>query len=127
MQQVVQYSDILKAGTDKINANFTELYVLPIAAYGTVLTFDVDKDIYKDATGLSITFTLGSGNNNGVGIIMRLNKPTAVSLPGSFEATSSSVAVDATKLNVFTFVYFSNWNGTGTPHVIYSNTLFASL
>jgi hypothetical protein len=99
-----------------------------IETYSTVLTFDTDKDIYKDATGLSPSFTLASsGNVNGVGIIVRLNKPTAVTFPANFEADANSATLDATKMNVYTLIYFANWNGSGTARVIYSNHLFTSV
>lgn len=96
-------------------------------AYSTVLTFDTDKDIYQDATGSSITFTLGAGNINGKGIILRLNKPTAVTFPGTFEADAGSTALDATKLNVYFCLFFTNWNGSGLDHVIYKNSTFAAI
>jgi hypothetical protein len=136
----------------KINDNFTELYTpatqsevdagtatgvyvnpatlagkaLKSGTYSTVLTFDTDQDIYQDLTGLSPTFTLGTTNVNGVGIILRLNKPTAVTFPGTFEADANSATLDATKLNVYTLVFFTNWNGSGLDHVIYSNHLFTA-
>ncbi len=97
---------------------------LPNGTYSTTLTFDTDKDIYKDATGLSITFTLGTGNINGKGIFLRLNKPTAVTFPGTFEADSGSATLDATKLNVYLLIFFTNWNGSGLDHVVYSNKTF---
>lgn len=101
---------------------------LATGTYSTVLTFATqDQEIYKDATGLSPVFTLGSGNINGVGIILRLNKPTAVTFPANFEAASGSETLDATKLNVYMLVYFSNWNGTGTARVIYTNSLFTAI
>lgn len=95
--------------------------------YTTDLSFYQDLDIYKDATGLSITFTLGGNNVNGAGIVLRLNKPTAVTFPLNFEADANSATLDATKLNVYTLIYFSNWNGTGTARVIYMNHLFTAV
>ena len=101
---------------------------LKIDTYSTTLLFDHDKDIYMDVTGTSPVFTLaGSGNINGVGIILRLNKPTGITFPGSFEADPSSAILDSTKLNVYFILYFSNWNGSGTSHVIYKNSLFTAL
>jgi len=94
--------------------------------YSTTLNFNTDQDIYKDATGLSITFTLGTNNINGKGIILRLNKPNAVTFPGTFEADANSSALDATKLNVYFLVFFTNWNGSGLDHVIYKNSLFTA-
>ena len=99
---------------------------LKISSYSTELQFDTDKDIYQDVT--SPTFTLAaSGNINGVGIILRLNTPTSVNFPANFEAHANSATLDATKLNVYTLVYFSNWNGSGTARVIYMNNLFTAI
>lgn len=94
--------------------------------YSTELTFDVDKDIYQDVT--TPTFTLAaSGNVNGVGIILNLNTPTSVSFSADFEASAGSAAVDPTKLNVFMLVYRNNWDGVGTPKVMYTNSLFTAI
>lgn len=101
--------------------------ILSSGTYSTTLAFNQDKDIYHDATGASITFTLGTGNVNGVGIFLRLNKPTAVTFPANFEASSGSTSLDSTKLNCYSLIYFSNWNGSGTARVIYSNSTFTSL
>lgn len=125
--ETINNGDSAVAARGKINNNFQALAELQVTDYSTVLTFDTDHDIYKDATGLSPTFTLGSGNVNGVGIILRLNKPTAVTFPGNFEAHASSASLDATKLNVYTLVYFSNWNGSGTARVIYMNALYTAI
>lgn len=96
--------------------------------YSTELTFDTDKDIYQDLTGLSPTFTLAaSGNINGKGIFLRLNKPTAVTFPANFEASSNSTALDSTKLNVYLLIFFTNWNGSGTDRVIYTNQTFTAI
>jgi len=110
-----------------IDSKGSRLDPISTGSYSTVLTFDDDYDIYHDATGASITFTLGSGNIDGKGIFLRLNKPTSVTFPGTFEADANSQAVDATKLNVFLLIFFSNWNGSGQDHVIYKNSLFNSL
>lgn len=112
----------------KVKDNLDALF-LANGVYSTVLTFDGDKDIYKDATGLSITFTLDStvAPVNGAGIILRLNKPTAVTFPANFEASPSSAPLDATKLNVYSLVYFANWNGAGVARVVYSNTVYTGL
>lgn len=112
---------------DAVTLAYFNASPLADGTYSTVLDFSTDKDIYHDATGASITFTLASGGIAGKGIILRLNKPTAVTFPGTFEADQSSSAVDSTKLNVFTLVFFTNWNGSGLDHVIYKNSLFASL
>lgn len=100
--------------------------VLSTGSYSTELTFDVDKDIYQDVT--TPTFTLAaSGNVNGVGIILRLNTPTSVTFPANFEASGNSATLDATKLNVFMLVFFTNWDGLGTDKVIYTNNLFTAI
>ena len=108
--------------------NLAGVTALEQETYSTTLLFDGDKEIFKDATGLSPTFTLASsGNVNGMGIILRLNKPTAVTFPGNFEADANSATLDATKMNVYTLIYFSNWDGSGTARVIYSNHLFTAV
>ena len=99
------------------------LPILSIGTYSTVLNFNIDQDIYHDATGAIITFTLGITNVNGICIFLRLNKPNAVTFPNNFEALPNSSSVDSSKLNVFVLVYYSNWNGLGTAKVIYSNNL----
>lgn len=99
---------------------------LKIGTYSTELTFDTDKDIYQDVT--SPVFTLASsGNINGVGIILRLNTPTSVTFPVNFEAMENSATLDPTKLNVFTLLFFSNWDGVGTDRVIYNNNLLTAI
>jgi hypothetical protein len=100
---------------------------LKSGTYSTALNFNTDQDIYKDATGLSITFTLGTDNINGKGIFLRLNKPTAVTFPVNFVADSSSSTLDSTKMNVYLLVFFTNWDGSGTDKVIYKNSLFTSV
>lgn len=114
------------ATTVYVNPATLAAKALKSGTYSTVLTFDTDQDIYHDATGESITFTLAASGVNGVGIILRLNKPTAVTFPGTFEADANSATLDATKLNVYTLVFFTNWNGSGLDHVIYSNHLFTA-
>ncbi len=128
---------VLAASQSETDAGtVTDKYVNPLTlakkalksgTYGTTLNFSTDQDIFKDATGLSITFTLGATNVNGVGIVLRLNKPTAVTFPANFEATAASATLDATKMNVYTLVYFSNWNGTGTARVVYQNNTFTAV
>lgn len=108
-------------------SEFLSSVVLIQEAYSTVLTFDKDKEIFKDATGLSPIFTLGAPSYNGVGIILRLNKPTAVTFPANFEANPNSSAVDATKMNVFMLVYFADWDVVGTPRIIYNNSLYTAV
>lgn len=118
------------SGVRASRAGETVTVVIPgfdAGTYSTALSFYQDLDIYKDATGLSITFTLGSNNVNGAGIILRLNKPTAVTFPANFEADANSATLDATKLNVYTLIYFSNWNGSGTARVIYMNHLYTAI
>ncbi len=94
--------------------------------YSTELTFDEDKDIYQDVSTPSFTLA-SSGNINGMGIILRLNTPTSVAFSSDFEAHQSSAAVDPTKLNMFTLVFFSNWDGSGSDKVIYMNHLLTAI
>lgn len=99
---------------------------LKTGTYSTELTFDEDKDIYQDVT--TPTFTLAStGNINGKGIVLRLNTPTSVTFPVNFEASPNSATLDPTKLNVYVLLYFSNWDGSDTPRVIYTNNLFTAV
>lgn len=99
---------------------------LKSGTYSTELTFDEDKEIYQDVT--TPTFTLSaSGNVNGKGIILRLNTPTSVTFPINFEAHPNSATLDSTKLNYYSLVYHSNWDGAGTPRVIYLNSLFTAV
>lgn len=102
---------------------------ISIGTHSTSLTFDSDKDIYLDATGQTLTYTLAaSGHNNGVGIILRLNKPTAVNaFPASFEELAGSDAFDATKMNIYFLVYYSHWNGTANPHVTWIRKIVTAL
>lgn len=110
-----------------ITVSDSQSAIIVTESYSTELTFNQDKEIYKDATGLSPVFTLGTTNYNGIGIILRLNTPTSVTFPVNFEAHANSAAVDPTKLNYFILLYHSNWNGTGTPRVIYTNSLFTAI
>lgn len=90
----------------KLNANFTDLYP-EVVDYDTELTFDHDKKMYHDATGESITFTIAaSGNVDQVGYVIILDNPTAVSVTGA-TALDTSTAVDASKRNILTVVYFA--------------------
>lgn len=125
---VEQTENITISDSSEITVNITDSSnnELATGTYSTTLTFDQDQDIYHDATGTSLTFTLGTTNINGKGIILRLNKPTAVTFPGTFEADANSSALDATKLNVYFLVFFTNWNGSGLDHVIYKNSLFTA-
>lgn len=98
-----------------------------IGGFSTQLNFDSDQDVYYNATGQSLIFSLGSKNTNGIGIILRLNKPVSVIFPGIFEADANSSALDSTKLNVYFLLFFTNWNGSGLDHVIYKNALYSAL
>lgn len=128
-------TDIQPAPQSEVNAGSGSGYVtattlgaraLKTGTYSLELTFDIDKEIYQDVT--TPVFTLAaSGNINGMGIILRLNTPTSVTFPANFEASANSAAVDATKLNYFILVYHSNWNGSGTERVIYTNSLFTAI
>lgn len=119
----------LGANNVALSINLSDNPELAKVSYSTTFTFDADKEIYQDLTGSSPTITLSStGARNGTVIIFRANKPTAIMFSGVVsEASSSSATLDATKLNVYSLIYFSNWNNTGTPRVIYTNSLFASV
>lgn len=94
--------------------------------YSTELTFDTDKDIYQDVS--TPVFTLAASDNiNGKGIILRLNTPTSVTFPDNFEAHPNSAELDATKLNVYVLLFFSNWDGSNLTKVIYTNSLFTAI
>jgi hypothetical protein len=115
-------------GVDTVTITVDDSVNAPLvnAAYSTALTFDFDKAIYQDVT--TPTFTLASsGNINGVGIILKLNTPTSVTFPASFTAHPNSATLDATKLNVYSLVYFSDWDGAGTAKVVYTNSLFTAI
>lgn len=100
--------------------------VLTREGFELALTFNHDKEVYFDATGQSIVFTLVTSppGVNGVGILLKLNKPTAVTWPSNFIAHPSSTPLDSTKLNVYLLIYHSDWDGTGVPKVVYSNAPF---
>ena len=112
-----------------INDGGLSVDALSQESYSTTFTFNNDKEIFADLTGLSPTITLSSTNAvNGIGIIFRANKPTAITFAGvASEASTSSATLDATKMNVYSLIYFSNWNNSGTPRVIYSNSLFTAV
>lgn len=114
-------------GVDTVTITISDSVNAPLvnASYSTVLTFDYDKAIYQDVA--TPTFTLGSGNVNGVGIILKLNTPTSVTFPASFIAHPNSATLDATKLNVYTLIYFTDWDGAGTEKVVYTNSLFTAI
>lgn len=139
-QEVDQLLELInKAGTPNTDKSdfqvaFKNLLESGISAieeeneFSTELSFSKDGEIYYDATGESLTFTLkATGNKNGVGRILRLNKPTAVNFPANFEAHPNSATLDATKLNYYVLIYHSNWNGSGTARVIYTNSLFTAI
>lgn len=91
--------------------------------YTDVLQFSGQQDIF--AENVSANFTLASaGNTNGAAKIYRLNTPVSVNFSSDFIAVSDSEAIDITKLNVIYFLYFSNWDGSGTPKVLYRNNIF---
>lgn len=114
-------------GVDTVTITVADSVNAPLvnATYSTELTFDFDKTMYQDVT--TPVFTLGTENINGVGIILKLNTPTSVTFPANFTAHPNSATLDATKLNVYTLVYFSNWDGAGTTKVVYTNSLFTAI
>lgn len=101
---------------------------LQYRGYTTAFTFDEDHQIAVTLTGLSPTITLDPTNAvDGVTIMFRAKTPTAITFQGiNVEADPGSSAVDATKMNVFILTYFKNWDGAGTPKVIYTNKLFTA-
>lgn len=97
----------------------TESDEVPIVAFDTVLTFDYDKDL-ATVTGGTRTFTLAaSGHLNGVGIVARINDPTAVNFPAAFEAVNGSDSIVTTDMNIIIFRYFVDYDGAGTDKVLY--------
>lgn len=96
---------------------------IPMTTLNTALKFDHDSDAFQD--GGSPSFTLASrGNVNGVGKIIRINEPVAVSFSADFIEHPDSAAHDATKLNYYLFLYHADWDGAGTQKIVYKNTLF---
>lgn len=101
---------------------------LQYRGYTTTFTFDEDHQIAVDLTGLSPTITLDPTNAvDGACIMFRAKTPTAITFSGiNAEADPASSAVDATKMNVFLLMFYKNWDGAGTPKVIYTNKLFTA-
>ena len=106
---------------------YTEHGKLPYENFNPVLEFVQDADSYFDATGQTISISLGGRLINGVAKIVRLNKPTAVNFTSSFEASPSSTAFSSTNLNVISFIYFANWGGLNVPKVIYTNVTYTAI
>ncbi len=96
--------------------------------YSTTFKFDEDHQVVATLTGLSPTITLDPTNAvDGTVIMFRAKTPTAITFSGiNAEADPSSTAVDPTKMNVFILMYYKDWDGVGTPKVIYSNKLFTA-
>lgn len=97
---------------------------IPITTFKTVLKFDHDSDGFVQGGTHAFTLDERCHNKNGVGKILRINEPVALSWSGDFIEHPDSEAMDATKLNFITVVYFENWDNTGTAKAIYKNTLF---
>ncbi len=97
---------------------------ITFTTFSTVLRFDADSDTFQDGGTHAFTLEARNNNVNGVGKIIRINEPTAISFSADFIEHPESAAMDATKLNMYLVVYFENWNGTGTPKAVYKNTLF---
>lgn len=98
--------------------------VAPITTFNTELKFDHDSDAFQQGGTHAFTLSSRGRNLNGVGKFIRLNEPVAVSFSADFVEHPDSSALDATKLNVYLFVYFQDWDNAGTPKVVYKNTLF---
>lgn len=95
---------------------------IAIGTYSSVFTFDVNEEVYKDASGLDVSITLAaSGNVNGILKILRIENPTSVTFDAIFERSSLSADFLSDELNICTFVYFSDYDGAGTKKVVYSN------
>lgn len=93
---------------------------IPVVTFATELTFDYDKDL-STVSGGTRTFTLASsGHLNGVGIVARINDPTAVNFPASFEAVSGSDSISTTDMNIIIMRYFSNYDGAGNAKILYT-------
>lgn len=98
----------------------------PMTTLNQELKFDHDSDAFQN--GGTLSFTLASrGNVNGVGKIIRVNQPTAISFSSDFVADANSAAIDTTKLNMILFVYFENWDGADTKKVVYCNKVFDAI
>lgn len=92
---------------------------LPIESFSTTLTFDDNKEL-ATVSGGSRAFTLnGSGNINGIGILCKINNPVAVTFSSDFEIGDGSSTIGTANMNIITFHYFSDYNGSGTKKVIY--------
>lgn len=111
--------ELVQSGVNK-KATKAELNSIPIKSFVQALVFDSDKELAYNNGG-SLSFTLSTGNNNGIGIILKLNKPALVSFSSDFEAIGGSSSFDATKMNIVTLVYFDNYNGSGGKKVLYNN------
>lgn len=84
------------------------------------LTFDRDKDLATVDDGGTVTFTLAtSGHLNGVGIIARINEPTAVNFPAEFEMVNGSDSIVTDGMNIIVMRYYENYDGAGTGKVLY--------
>lgn len=109
-----------------ISAGGSSFWEIETRDYDPELLFDKDQVMEFDAEGEDIVLTLAaSGHVNGVGIILRLNKPDSVTFPADSEAHSSSAAIDPTKINEIILRYDASW--FGEPRVIYLNSLFAAV
>lgn len=99
----------------------TLLAPIPVENFTQVLQFNRDKELAFNQGG-ALSFSIAaSGHLNGMGIIMKLNKPTSVAFVGAFEAFTGSQNFDSTKMNVVTLVYIANYDGQGNPKVLYNN------
>jgi len=111
--------EVVQSGTNK-KVLKSDISSLPIKTFTQSLSFDTDKELEYNNGG-TLSFTLSTGNKNGIGIILKLNKPVSVSFSADFEAVSGSLSFDATKLNIVTLIYFDNYDGSNGKKVLYSN------
>lgn len=92
---------------------------IALSDFTTELLFDQDKE-FETLAGGTTTFTLASsGHKNGVGIIARINTPTAVNFPAGFEAVNGSDAIATGSMNIIIFRYFEDYDGAGNDKVLY--------
>lgn len=113
--------DTLEVVQDGQNKKVTKQVAstLPIEDFSTTLTFDDNKEL-ATVTGGTRNFTLaGSGNINGIGIMAKVNNPVAVTFGAEFEIGDGSSTIGTSNMNIITFHYFADYDGSGNEKVIY--------
>lgn len=94
---------------------------LKAGSYSAALSFASNEDVYKDATGLSLSFTLGAGNINGCFKILRIDSPTSVAFDSNFLPSADSSPFSSTQINLCILTYYADYDGIGTERVVYQN------